>query len=82
MVGLFWASDVSDYSRKLPTFTLRCFTPCVSKKYFYLFDTIQYVADVQSRAKAAPNPPVGGGVAKMGAPLFAFKLQLGIVDQC
>ena len=31
----------------------------------------------QGRAKAAPNPPVGGGApAKMGAPLFTLQLLL------
>ena len=39
----------------------------------------------QGRAKAAPNPPVGGGPSQNGGPTFYFTtttLKVGIVDQC
>ena len=48
-------------------------------------DFISTLDDIQGRAKAAPNPPVGGGPSQSGGPTFYFTtttLKVGIVDQC
>ena len=51
--------------------------------HFYLI--IWLILRSQGRAKAAPNPPVGGGPSQNGGPTFYFTtttLKVGIVDQC